>query len=391
VEHEDIQALLDGLAGELGAAVVLEDTHQRLLAHTDHGDLIDDVRRASILDRRATATVAAWFEQWGIRETEEPVRTPADEGIGALERWCVPVRFRGTHLGYIWILDGGRIGREELPPAVDAADQISPVLYRRTVTAQADAGVLRLLLVPGQDGAALATEIRQWGAFAFRGPVVVIVAEPAGGGELSPAAIADLGHATRQAAEHGPSALTLGAVISDLAVLLLPLPSADDMQTARRITDNLCRLAAQVGGGLNLVAAIGSVTDLEHADRSYRDGRRALRILRALPELGPVAAWDDLGIFRALALLPPEETEASVLDPRVRKLLADHELSSTAEIFLDLAGSIQQTAARLHVHRGTLYQRLARIKAVHELDLHANGEHRLITHLGLKFARLGHL
>jgi DNA-binding PucR family transcriptional regulator len=72
----------------------------------------------------------------------------------------------------------------------------------------------------------------------------------------------------------------------------------------------------------------------------------------------------------------------------VRALLGDPELRATAEAFLDLAGDVKATAAVLHVHRATLYQRLARIATAYGLDLRRSGDHRLITHLGLKLARL---
>jgi len=112
---------------------------------------------------------------------------------------------------------------------------------------------------------------------------------------------------------------------------------------------------------------------------------------RAMPDLGPIVAWDDLGVFRALALLPPDDVEHEVLDPRVRQLLENEELAMTAETFLDLAGNVQETAGRLYVHRATLYQRLDRITALYRLDLRRNGDHRLLTHLGLKLAKVAAL
>src|SRR5581483_4518157 len=121
------------------------------------------------------------------------------------------------------------------------------------------------------------------------------------------------------------------------------------------------------------------------------EARRALKMMRAMPDLGPIAAWDDLGVFRALALVPPDEARSSVIDHRVRELLGDQGLAATAELFLDLAGDVQETSARLFVHRTTLYQRLGRIAALYGLDLRRSGDHRLITHLGLKLARVAHL
>jgi DNA-binding PucR family transcriptional regulator len=48
---------------------------------------------------------------------------------------------------------------------------------------------------------------------------------------------------------------------------------------------------------------------------------------------------------------------------------------------------VKETAAELFVQRGSLYHRLSRIEKITGVDL-ANGEDRLLLHLGLKAARL---
>ena len=47
----------------------------------------------------------------------------------------------------------------------------------------------------------------------------------------------------------------------------------------------------------------------------------------------------------------------------------------------------QRAAARLRVHRQTLYYRLSRVAELTGLDL-ADGDDRLLLHLGLRAARL---
>ncbi|WP_162252589.1 PucR family transcriptional regulator, partial [Streptomyces griseoruber] len=59
----------------------------------------------------------------------------------------------------------------------------------------------------------------------------------------------------------------------------------------------------------------------------------------------------------------------------------------TAEVFLDCAGQASRTAARLGIHRQTLYYRLSRVEQLTGLDL-ADGEDRLLLHMTLKAARL---
>lgn len=389
MSEAEIQELVDDLGAELGAAVTLVDLEERHLAHSAHDDVaVDDVRRFGILHRRLEPDVRAWFEQWGYREADDPVRTPADEALGILERWCVQVRMRGFPLGYLWLIPGRDMGEDELAPARETADQIAALLYRRRLLKLVDNDLLRLLLVPPAEDDGTAREVLALGDYNHTGPIVVIVADASGGEELSAAALSDLTLTLQRTAEQATPGGVLAGMLGDLGVLLAPLRSQDDLAYARSLAERARRLATYINPGLDIVVGIGGAMPLNRASHSYAEARRALRMVRAMPDLGPIAAWDDLGVFRALSLLPPDEAKNEVIDARVRGLLADNGLAGTAEVFLDLAGDVQKTAAQLFVHRTTLYQRLDRIATLYNLDLRRSGDHRLITHLGLKLARV---
>jgi len=389
MSEADLQALADGLAAELGAAVSLVDLEERLLAHTAHDDVaVDEVRMWGIIHRRLTPEMRAWFDQWGYRESPGPIRTPVDKKLGILERWCVPVRFRGIALGFIWLIFGRKkVTEKDLGPAVEVANQIGALLYRRRLLTQVDTDLLRLLLIPNPENERVAAEARALGTYSHDGPIAVIVAGPADGEELSPTAVSDLTLAVQRAGEQASPEAALGGVILGLGVLLAGLRRQDDLAPAARVAERVRHLAAHTAD-LDVFVGIGGAAELERASRSYAEARRALRMARAMPDLRPIVAWDDLGVFRALSLVPAEEADNGAIDLRVRQLLADQGLAATAEVFLDLAGDVQRTAAKLYVHRTTLYQRLDRIAALYKLDLRRNGDHRLITHLGLKLARL---
>jgi len=388
VAEVNIQALLDGLAAELGAPVALDDVDFRLLAHTAHSDGIDEVRRSWIMDRLLPEDVRQWLERQHVREAVGPVRTPAEPLLGvAFPRWCVPVRFRGMHFGFVWVLESNPIPEDRLGPALVAAEQIGVISFRQRLLAQADRDLLRLLLIPST-GSESVSSAEALSIHPHKGPIAVAVVGATGGGGLDARALSDLEIAMQRAAEQASSESVLAGVISGLGVLLAPLRSREDMLPARRLAESALRLAAYFSDGGQFFAAIGGATSLQRASRSYAESLRALRIVRAMPkQFGPIAAWDDLGVFRPLTLLPPSEME-SVLDPRIRALLSNENLAATAEVFLELAGNVQETAGRLHLHRTALYHRLDRIAALYELDLRRNGDDRLLTHLGLKLARL---
>jgi hypothetical protein len=240
---------LDGVAAQLGAGVTLTDAGGRLLESTAHDGVIDEVRQAGIVQRRTPPELWSWLEHWGIRETEGPLRAPADESRGILARWCVPVRFRGTTLGYVNVLDAGEVGESELDPAVEAAGQIGALLYRRHLSSQVDADFLRLLLFPNPENASVAAEARTLGAYTHRGPVAVVVAGPRTG-ELSASELGDLAVAARRAADDATAGTALAGVISGVAVLLAPLRDRDDGESGRHMAERVHRLALHLNHDL---------------------------------------------------------------------------------------------------------------------------------------------
>ena len=60
---------------------------------------------------------------------------------------------------------------------------------------------------------------------------------------------------------------------------------------------------------------------------------------------------------------------------------------ATIRTYLDCGANAQQAAARLHIHRTTLYWRLGRVAELLAVDL-SQGDDRLKLHLALKLAEL---
>jgi DNA-binding PucR family transcriptional regulator len=385
VSADETQALLDTLAAELGFALSLEDADQRLLAYTDteHAMAMDEVRVATILGRRVAPAVRVWFEQWGIRDAAEPVRTPASDEINAIARWCVPVRYRGALLGYVWVLDGGELPAERLGGAIDVAAAIAAVLYRRRLAERADEELLRLLLLPREDADDALTE-----TYRHRGPIAVLVVGSAEADELERPALAEARNALRRGCDSFASGTAISGEVGGLAAAIVPLRRSEDTAPARRTAEAALRLFARHGDGIGAAGISGVAASVAAAAAAHGEARRALRVARAVPAFGPIAVWDELGVFRTLAMVPAGHLDDDVIDPRVRTLLGHPTLAATAEAFLDSAGDAQVTAGRLLVHRATLYQRLGRIRDVTGLDLMRSGDDRLVTHLGLRLRQL---
>jgi hypothetical protein len=133
-------------------------------------------------------------------------------------------------------------------------------------------------------------------------------------------------------------------------------------------------LAARAGGLVGISAVHPGLGSLREA---YGEAVAAARAAAAEPALGPVARWPELGVYRLLA-----EPTAYPLGP-----LREHPaLAVTLETYLDHGGDAQETARLLHLHRTSLYYRLARIEELTGRSL-KDGTQRLELHLALKLAR----
>ncbi|GGM63263.1 transcriptional regulator [Thermopolyspora flexuosa] len=347
----DLQSIVDEIAEVLGGAATIEDRAFRLVAYCAQSGAIDRVREESILRRRASDRVRAYFEGFGIATATAPVRIPADQRLGVLARICVPLRYRGVTYGYLWLLDSGAITDDRLAAAAPLVRRAAAALAQEVRSRQKAGAALRALFSVDPDvraEAGLEVDVPA--------PVCAIAVR------ASPDAVASLWSLPR-------------GVLADpgdpLTALLAPATQARDV--ARKV-QAMYGTAAGIGGPRD---------DIADAWQSWREALHALRVAEAVDRHGPVASWPDLGVYRVLSRLP----RTDLLELAAPALGLSGELARTVETYLDHGGHAGETAEALGVHRQTLYYRLGRAEHLTGLDL-ADGEQRLLLHLGLKAAPL---
>ncbi|WBB62849.1 helix-turn-helix domain-containing protein [Streptomyces sp. WMMC500] len=405
----DYQQLVDEVSAALGAPATLEDRDFGLIAFGVHdtGDgssggvssLMDPVRTKSILHRRSTAAVRAWFEAYGITRATGPLRIPPDPSAGVLTgRICLPARHDGVVQGYLWLLDDGHLADVELggpgrapdpriAQAMRTAERIGALLAAETRAGAAAGELLHDVLAgPAAGRDAALAELRDALPGDAAGPVAAVAvlpwrpADPAAPGPGLPRTAATTVVRVRGATGGAAGAGGEAAPVRVLAALVL-LPSAGALEPTATAAERLLHAAAGAPGA---VAGIGDGrTGLAGLPGTWREALAAARAAWAAPGLGPVARWPDIGPYRLLTELP------GGVDPAVARLLepSHAELARTAEVYLDHAGQASRTAAALGIHRQTLYYRLSRVEELTGLDLTA-GEDRLLLHMSLKSARL---
>ncbi|MFD5752442.1 PucR family transcriptional regulator [Streptomyces sp. NPDC127033] len=387
---DDYQELVDEISALLGVPATLENRDFGLIAfgvHDSEDDTaMDPVRTRSILTRRSTPAVRAWFENFGITHASGPVRIPAAPDAGVFRgRICLPVRHRGRVLGYVWLLDDAGPGPSgaTLAAAMEVTSRIGELLadeakagtdlareLRAVLTAESGwqremaSAALRTALGPSADGSHVLLCVAPWGA-----------EEPPVRAVPGTAALCTLPLPPVRAAEAPRTGRDGDGALALLVRLRSPDAEAAVLTAAARL-----RATAGPAAGAGICAPRRGLTELPAA---WREAVAAARASVAQPRLGPVARWAALGAYRLLTALP------TAPDPAVVELLhpVHAELAHTAEVFLDHAGQAGRTASALGIHRQTLYYRLSRIEQLTGLDL-AEGEDRLLLHMALKAARL---
>jgi hypothetical protein len=400
--QNELQVLVDDLAMRTGAPTVLEDHEQRMVVYSAQDGAIDEVRRDSILMRETSPQVMFWFRRFGIVHANAPLRIPSHPELGILGRLCVPVRFRGRLLGFLFLIDDERqLDDSDIGQIEQTAGHAGMLLYEDELAQRISASVFSHLLTPDPDLRATAgRQIVEQGFAAADAPhaaVVVRLADTSapGQGELIGEAMLELVRKWRP-----PGLLQLAR--ADYGVLLVPVASLDDDRQAavaaseasaalqRRLRGRaLC--SKHPDGEVRVVAGIGDPrTRLWAAQRSHREALLAARVAAAIPTVGNVVRWRDLGAFRVLVQVPvgEDDDQSSSIDPRLLRLLsADEDLAATVETYLDLGCDAKRTAERLQLHRATLYYRLAKAAQLTGADLH-DGNDRLALHMGFKLSRL---
>ncbi|KRB72709.1 hypothetical protein ASE01_21895 [Nocardioides sp. Root190] len=370
--------LVEDLARLTDAPCTLEDPDFRLIAFSDHraDDAVDSIRQRSILQRRSSEEVRAWFRAQGIEQSDGPLRTPGDPGLGIVARLCVPARHLGRVHGYFWLLDPEeRIDPATWPEAsriAEAAARLLGVAERRQ--AHRDA-VFRDLVEGGQLAAReSALDLARASGLDLAEPLTCALLE-------RPELLDQISSRPSRAGvfwvRSGPG--TVAAAVR--ADLIAGAQDLGDLLDALGIGRRLASLDDHTH------AAVGPVVDgIDALPTAYRGARVGLRVARTRPP-GVVVRWDRLGPLALLGVARDDDLRAAAVPPGIEHLLAtaSADAIATARTWLDEAGSASRTADRLAVHRQTVYHRLAQVEKAAGLDL-SRGQDRLRLHLALELA-----
>lgn len=369
-----------------------------MLAVSAHFGDEDAARVRAVLNRGLDEESISHLLSFQMGRWDEPGWVPGNEELGLEARLFAPIRCHGLLLGYLVLIDPDRnLDEATVQGAAIAADEAGLVLYRRLVMNEREQNkaeaVLRDLLSADESARERAVqEVADDGLLvpAERTLIVVsrlrdvVVARGGASGAMSAA--------VERITRTEPSGTTLSMTQGRQTVVLRVGGNDVSVQLGRslgqRILSNVCH---ELGMSDSCTVGVSNVSSGLHSLRGpYEEARGAAQAAALLPKLCSVSAWEELGVYALLMKLSSAELTPQAYSPAIARLIeqgVSGDLSHTAEVFLDCAGDSRRAAAELHIHRSTLYHRLARIEQITDMSLR-NGSDRLVLHLGLKLARL---
>jgi sugar diacid utilization regulator len=355
------QALAGHLATAIDAAVLIEDAQWRHLAVAGTGERAIPPSVRDLLPKDA-----------GAAEEGVPLSAPA-----AASARAYPIRAGETRLGWISVFPVAARATDEHAGLVRlTAAQIAVELSREAGGGRGRRrGFWERLLSRAYEDPLEAREDAQARGIALAPGYVAVSVEGEG---------LDEGIAAQKNAEIRRVCLdTLGTRTGEVIVIergggfffLVPAPLEVDAANARTAATLIPRGLTRAGLDIKIVGGVGRHAEMISVAQSVDEAREAMIIARRMFGGGRVMPYDDLGVYPLLHRTGATREDwrafaTRVLDP-LRAYDDKHqtELVRTLKLFFDVGQNIKEAAARLNVHRHTVFYRLRQIGEIGRLDL----------------------
>ncbi|WP_340536961.1 PucR family transcriptional regulator [Nocardioides sp. GXZ039] len=384
--EDRLQVIAERLAEHLGRSVILDDSAFRPLAISTQLGAVDQSRIDYILQRRTLAPIRQMITDCRVQQSQGPVRIPPNADLGTLPRLVIPILDEGYHHGYLWLIDDPTLTPEQIAEAEARSVEIGQVLSERFAR-QAEASEAGRRLVdnlvraehPVRDAAA--EMLRDSDLLEGRAPYLACVV-----------------HSREDRIEAvglEEADAELRRVASDLRsragrrVALCGIPRMGELVVLATQSRRDVLLGAFASVAPTYVLGMRAVEALLDVRDAIPDARYAAEVAACVDRFGGVADWSQLGPYAVFQSVERSAAGLERLCPGSAVLWepGNEMYEETVRVYLAEGGNAQKAAATLHIHRTTLYWRLANIERLLDVVL-ANGEDRLRLHLALKLSDL---
>jgi PucR C-terminal helix-turn-helix domain len=383
VYEQQLQVIAEQLAAALERSVIIDDAALRPVAVSAQTGLVDPSRIEAVLQRRTGARHRQMLTERGIFKAREPVPIPAPEP-GSLPRLCLPLAHRDQLLGFLWLIDEPPLTPAQIQRAQAAAAQASRLLQQRAARQTAEFGTFNgladeLLHANDRNRAAAARKLTDEAALTGTPPYALglirylVVDAPAGQHDSLLQVAGDL----RRRAAPGSFVLATPGQHELMAI------------STQDATGPLRDAVRALPGPPLIIGTAGAAAALEAVHAELDNARYAAEVAAAVPAFSRAADWGELDSYAVFQYLPRDQAAPERICRGITALLTERTgmYEATIRAYLDCGANVHQAAALLHIHRTTLYWRLARVTDLLGVDL-SRGDDRLKLHLALKLAEL---
>lgn len=357
------QALAAHLAAAIPGAVLVEDAQWKHLALAGSGDRPIPASIRELLPKDADADDAA---------APLALAPPADPRARAF-----PIRAGDLRLGWLAVFPAAKgDAAEKAGLARLTAVQIAVELSREAGGARSRRRTFweRLLARAYEDPLEARDDAQARGIVLAPGYVSV---------SIEAEGLDEAGAAQKNAEVRRVCLDTLGSRTGEVVVVergggfffLVPAPLEVDAANARTAATLIPRAIGRAGLDVRIVGGVGRHAEMIDVAQSVDESREAMTIARRMYGGGRVMAYEELGVYPLLHRGGASREDWRTFAERVLQPLRAYddkhqtELVRTLQLFFEVGQNIKEAAARLNVHRHTVFYRLRQIGEIGKLDL----------------------
>ena len=376
----DFRNFVDKVSDTLQAPVILQDAHNRLLAHSKHDNVTSLVRIQTIMTRQIPEKVVDYLWKHGVMlsllECEQPIRINVKE-IGLENRVAVCIRDQGEVLGYIWVIEGDSPLCDEAIEYLSKAAKGIRLLISQYYSSMNKADkshknlFWQLLLGNIKSHQEIKKKLYDMNIHPYKLCTVAVF-------RLLEEAETTLHHQIMDLLRSNQQVKVLFHIFNgkDLIALVSMAPEKCSVQALDSFVGQFMHLTKERLGISFTEGVYGGVyEEYNKIDLSYVEALTVLDMKEQLPrEIEEIWGYGNLGMYKYINILKEARKKHDGKNFFLERICEydnkhNQQLLKTLEIYLDHDCNTFETANALYIHTNTLNYRLKRIREIGDIPL----------------------
>lgn len=380
--YASLESFADAISESLESQVTIEDENHNVIAYSSHRQESDPARISTIIGRRVPDGVIAGLRKAGVLQQLETsavaIRVPAMPEIGLGPRLTICIKYRNAVLGYIWIVDTGRLIAEKAEQVAEKAAEIAQryLLRQRSWRAKQDKMqdefLWKLITTRNASESKLKQEAE---SMSMRLPDNYRVLIYDFNKPIDSSVFDRMRYAVSDFAQ-----IRSHFLVADRNQLIglysQPLKTSDRGAFLSFLSDFIEQWKDKNKDFIVIAAGCSRQYDnYACASSAYQEALSMIEMKKRLPyHTRDIFRYDDMGLFADLPGIIENRRNSGHQSPLLMKL-REHDLEHKADlirslsIYLSYNMNLKECASILHVHVNTLTYRLNRVAEITGLNL----------------------